>query len=211
MFDNRIKHRENLGKLYKELNSTSEYQSMLFWTRWNLYCDQFITGFQDSEVFDNPWLTYPFSSKSTKFASKKRVAVSILENAISPEPEEDVDLLVYDVLSENAKSVLILNSTGRTVLVERALRHLQANRKSYNVLQKHTKLGRLSSKQRVKGLNLKCHSQRKTHLWENFWQWVNPVLEGLFAHGQDLGSVSRELSTQEDVHQVNLENKEYWI
>ena len=41
-----------------------------------------------------------------------------------PEPEEDVDLLVDDVLGENAKSVLVLNCTRGTVLVERALRHL---------------------------------------------------------------------------------------
>jgi hypothetical protein len=42
----------------------------------------------------------------------------------SPEPEEDVDLFVDDVLGENAEAVLVLDSTGGTVLVERALRHL---------------------------------------------------------------------------------------
>jgi hypothetical protein len=42
----------------------------------------------------------------------------------SPEPEKDVNLLVDDVLSENAKAVLDLNSTGGTVLMEGAFRHL---------------------------------------------------------------------------------------
>jgi hypothetical protein len=42
----------------------------------------------------------------------------------SPEPQEDVDLFVDDVLGENAEAVLVLDSTGGTVLVERALRHL---------------------------------------------------------------------------------------
>ena len=49
-------------------------------------------------------------------------ATTALKNL--PEPEEDVDLFVDDVLSENAKSILVLDSSGRTVLVERALRHL---------------------------------------------------------------------------------------
>jgi hypothetical protein len=42
----------------------------------------------------------------------------------SPEPEKDVNLLVDDILSENAKAILDLNSTGGTVLMEGAFRHL---------------------------------------------------------------------------------------
>jgi hypothetical protein len=55
---------------------------------------------------------------------KKTRSPGFKTSEILPEPEEDIDFLVDDVLSENAKSILILNSTGRTVLVERALGHL---------------------------------------------------------------------------------------
>jgi len=42
-----------------------------------------------------------------------------------PEPQEDVDFFVDDVERENAKSVLVFDGAGRSVLVERALRHLR--------------------------------------------------------------------------------------
>jgi hypothetical protein len=46
-----------------------------------------------------------------------------------PEPEEDVDLLVDDVHGEDAETVLVLNRSRGTVVVERALGHLEERRK----------------------------------------------------------------------------------
>ena len=52
----------------------------------------------------------------------------------SPEPEEDVDLLVDDVLGEDAEAVLVLDGSGRAELAERALGHLEARKSGDNIV-----------------------------------------------------------------------------
>lgn len=44
-----------------------------------------------------------------------------------PKPQEDVDLLVDDVVGQDAETVLVLHRSGRTVHVERTLGHLGEN------------------------------------------------------------------------------------
>ena len=45
-------------------------------------------------------------------------------NGDKPEPQEDIDLLVDDVESEDAETVLVLDGARGTILVEGALGHL---------------------------------------------------------------------------------------
>lgn len=47
------------------------------------------------------------------------------EEEEEPEPEDDVDLLVDDVESHDAESIVLLDRTAGTVLMEDALRHLK--------------------------------------------------------------------------------------
>merc|ERR1719284_1651814 len=81
-----------------------------------------------------------------------------------PEPEEDVDLLVDDVVGQDAEAILVLHGTGGTILVEGAL----------------------------------------GDLGEHLVQWIGTFLEWLVADGKNLSSISGKLASQEDVHQVNL-------
>jgi len=81
-----------------------------------------------------------------------------------PEPQEDVDLLVDDVVGQHAEAILVLHRAGGTILVEGAL----------------------------------------GDLGEHLVQGVGTFLEWLVADGKDLSSISGKLASQEDVHQVNL-------
>ena len=42
-----------------------------------------------------------------------------------PEPKKNVDFFIYDIDSQNTETVLVFNSSGRTIVVECTLSHLK--------------------------------------------------------------------------------------
>ena len=46
-----------------------------------------------------------------------------------PEPKKNVDFFIYDIDSQNTETVLIFNSSGRTIVVECTLGHLKIKNK----------------------------------------------------------------------------------
>ena len=42
-----------------------------------------------------------------------------------PEPKKNVDFFIYDIDSQNTETVLVFNSSGRTIVVECTLGHLK--------------------------------------------------------------------------------------
>ena len=45
-----------------------------------------------------------------------------------------------------------------------------------------------------------------SYFWKDGRHWVIPILLWLFRHGQDIATIRCELSTEEEVHKVDLAN-----
>jgi len=105
----------------------------------------------------------------------------------SPEPQENVDFFIDDILGKHTQTIFIFNSSWWTIFVEGTFGHLIKE------------IFLLTTK-----ILFVWFLFLKPHLWKDLSHWIHSVFNGLFTNGQHFSSISCELASKKLVHQINL-------